>query len=72
MNDDLSLSQQIEGLLVARNPRGMQTAQSALSPCYCLRSAQMIAQCSGNVLIGTEFPVNGTYETDGPVGAVAL
>lgn len=72
MNDDLSLSQQIEDLLVARNPRGMQTAQSALSPGYCLRSAQMIAQCSGNVLIGTGFPVNGTYETDGPVGAVAL
>jgi len=59
-------------LLVARNPRGMQTIQSALPPGYCLRSAQMMAQCSGNVLIATGFPVNGTYETDGPLGAVAL
>lgn len=72
MNDDLSLSQQIEDLLVARNPRGMQTIQSALSSGYCLRSAQMMTECSGNVLIATGFPVNGTYETDGPLGAVAL
>lgn len=72
MNNDLSLSQQIEDLLVARNPRGMRTVQSALTTGYCLRSAQMIAQCSGNVLIATGFPVNGTYETDGPLGAVAL
>ena len=57
---------------MARNPRGMQTIQSALSPGYCLRTAQMMTQCSGNVLIATGFPVNGTYETDGPLGAVAL
>lgn len=71
-NDDLVLSQQIENLLVASNLRGMQTIQSALQPGYCLRTAQMMAQPSGTVLIATGFPVKGTFETDGPVGAVAL
>jgi len=71
-NDDLVLSQQIENLLVASNPRGMQTIQSVLQPGYCLRTAQMMAQLSGTVLIATGFPVKGTFETDGPVGAAAL
>ena len=71
-NDDLVLSQQIENLLVASNPRGMQTIQPALQPGYCLRAAQVMAHLSGTVLIATGFPVKDTYETDGPVGAVAL
>jgi hypothetical protein len=71
-NDDLVLSQQIENLLVASNPRGMQTIQSALQSGYYLRAAQMVAQSKGTVLIATGFPVKGTFETDGPLGAVAL
>lgn len=70
--DDLVLSQQIENLLVASNPRGMKTIQPALQPGYCLRAAQMVAQSKGIVLIATGFPVKGTFETDGPLGAVAL
>jgi hypothetical protein len=65
-------SQQIENLLVARNPRGMQTLQKALIPGYYLRAAQLLSRASGTILIGTGFPVAGTYETDGPVGAIAL
>jgi hypothetical protein len=65
-------SQQIENLLVARNPRGMQTLQKALTPGYYLRAAQLLSGASGTILIGTGFPVAGTYETDGPVGAIAL
>jgi len=65
-------SQQIENLLVARNPRGMQTLQKALTPGYYLRAAQLLSRASGTILIGTGFPVAGTYETDGPVGAIAL
>ena len=70
--NNLILSTQIENLLVARNPRGMKTLQAAMVPGYYLRAAQLLHAASGNVLIGTGFPVAGTYETDGPVGAIAL
>ena len=70
--NNLVLSTQIENLLVARNPRGMQTLQAALVPGYYLRAAQLLQSATGRVLIGTGFPVAGTYETDGPVGAIAL
>ncbi|ETN92677.1 hypothetical protein U062_00555 [Gammaproteobacteria bacterium MOLA455] len=70
--NNLLLSTHIENLLVARNPRGMQTLQAALVPGYYLRAAQLLLSAKGTVLIGTGFPVAGTYETDGPVGAIAL
>ena len=72
MSLNINLSTQIEDLLVARNPRGMQTLQAALVPGYYLRAAQLLLSAEGTVLIGTGFPVAGTYETDGPVGAIAL
>jgi hypothetical protein len=68
----LHISQQIEDVLTARNPRGMKTLQAALSPGYYYRAAKMLQNISGHVLIGTGFPVINTYETDGPVGAIAL
>jgi hypothetical protein len=68
----LLLSQQIEQLLVARNLRGMQLLQQQLRPGYILRASRLINQCRGTVLIGTGFPVLDTFETDGPVGAIAL
>ncbi|WP_301003883.1 glutamate cyclase domain-containing protein [Arsukibacterium sp.] len=70
--DLLLVSQQIEQLLVARNLRGMQLLQQQLRPGYILRAARLINQCRGTVLIGTGFPVLDTFETDGPVGAIAL
>ncbi len=77
MPNDQYLSQQIEDALVARNPRGMAQVQPALSVGYCLRAAQILHQCvehkpGATILIGTGFPVVGTFETDGPVGAIAL
>ena len=69
---ELELSIAIEALLVARNPRDMQTARAALEPGYYLRAAQQLRDITGNVIIGTGFPVTGTFETDGPVGAIAL
>ncbi|NND66079.1 MAG: DUF4392 domain-containing protein [Halioglobus sp.] len=66
------LSIAIENLLVARNPRNMQMAQAALAPGYVARAANHLRDVSGTVLIGTGFPVTGTFETDGPVGAIAL
>lgn len=70
--DYLALSQQIEQLLVRQNLRGMAALKPHLRPGYVLRAARLINQCRGTVLIGTGFPVLDTFETDGPVGAIAL
>jgi hypothetical protein len=70
--NELQLSIAIEDLLVQRNLRGMRQIQAVLEPGYFLRAAQHLRDISGTVLIGTGFPVADTYETDGPVGAIAL
>jgi hypothetical protein len=70
--NDLSLSQAIEELMVARNLRNMQLARAALPPDYYLRAARQLRDSQGTVIIGTGFPVTDTFETDGPVGAIAL
>jgi hypothetical protein len=67
-----ALSIEIENILVERNLRGMKTVQGALIPGYVLRAAELILPIKGRVLIGTGFPVIDTFETDGPVGAIAL
>ncbi|RVU31502.1 MULTISPECIES: DUF4392 domain-containing protein [Neptunomonas] len=69
---DAALSKQIEDALVARNLRGMKTVQPALQSGYYQRAARVLNKCKGHVLIGTGFPVVDTFETDGPVGAIAL
>ncbi len=69
---DLALSKTIEDILVARNLRGMKTVQPYLEPGYCLRAANILHNCTGHVFIGTGFPVVDTFETDGPVGTIAL
>ena len=56
----LTISQQIEDLLTARNPRGMQTLQAALEPRLLLSrrtDAHKHESSAGHVLIGTGFPV---------------
>ncbi|PLY15306.1 MAG: hypothetical protein C0631_07535 [Sedimenticola sp.] len=68
----LRLSQEIEDLLVARNLRGMAKIKTVLQPGYCLRAAKLLSSCRGTVLIGTGFPVDNTFETDGPAGAISL
>lgn len=73
-----TLSLQIENWLVERNLRGMQLVQPHLRPGYILRAARLFNLPAGStVLIGTGFPVLSTanidtFETDGPVGAIAL
>jgi hypothetical protein len=69
---ELQLSQSIEDLLVERNLRNMQTAQAALTPGYYLRAARSLMPTDGCIIIGTGFPVTDTFETDGPLGAIAL
>ncbi|MEP1447830.1 MAG: DUF4392 domain-containing protein [Paraglaciecola sp.] len=68
----LTISQKIESLLVQRNLRGMKNVQPALKVGYYLRASQQLMETNGCILIGTGFPVAGTFETDGPVGAIAL
>ncbi|RLA49505.1 MAG: DUF4392 domain-containing protein [Gammaproteobacteria bacterium] len=70
--NELELSVAIEEVLVARNPRHMRVARAALEPGYYLRGARHLHNIQGNVIIGTGFPVTATFETDGPVGAIAL
>ena len=71
-DDELALSRTIENILVARNLRGMQIVQPHLEAGYILRAARILQGCKGNILIGTGFPVVKTFETDGPVGAIAM
>jgi hypothetical protein len=70
--NELQLSEAIERLLVARNLRHMETARAALIPGYYLRAARLLRELRGTIIIGTGFPVSSTFETDGPVGAMAL
>jgi hypothetical protein len=70
--NDQNLSLAIEELMVERNLRNMQVARAALSPGYFLRAASTLRDIRGTVIIGTGFPVTDTFETDGPVGAIAL
>jgi len=75
-----SMSIVIEDALVALNLRGMASVRTALEVGYCLRAAQILFDAKGVVLIGTGFPVTAssttdtftTFETDGPLGAIAL
>ncbi len=71
-DEELALSRRIEDILVARNLRGMKRLQPHLQPGYCRRAARILQGCDGNVFIGTGFPVVRTFETDGPVGAIAI
>jgi hypothetical protein len=66
-----SLSLALEEQLVARNLRRMQELRQALESGYCLRAARILAR-SDRVILGTGFPVEATFETDGPLGAIAL
>jgi len=70
--DTLSLSRSIESLLTRQNHRGMDRIRQTLQPGYLLRAARTLLDHPGNIFIVTGFPVAGTFETDGPAGALAL
>jgi len=63
---------QIEDIILQHDQRGMRLVRPALSSGYCYRAARMILNNQGTVLIGTGFPVSGSFESDGPIGAIAL
>ena len=67
-----TLSDKIEKIVLRHSTRGIDQMVDALPPGYCRRAAARCLTSPGNVLIGTGFPVNGSFETDGPIGALAL
>jgi len=67
-----TLSRKIEAIVLQHGDRGMNRLYRSLMPGYCGRAAQMILDHRGTVLIGTGFPVSGSFESDGPIGAIAL
>jgi len=51
----------------------MELVRNNLPNGYCKRSAELIdSAAKGTILIGTGFPAAGSFETDGPIGAIAL
>ena len=67
-----NLSKRIEDIILQHDNRGMRRLHQAMSPGYCYRAARLILNHRGTVLIGTGFPVSGSFESDGPIGAIAL
>ena len=67
-----NLSEKIEKIILQHGQRGMDRLQKNLKPGYCRRAAQMILDNKGVVIIGTGFPVSGSFESDGPISAIAL
>ena len=66
------LSEKIEKIILQHSARGMDRLQKSLAPGYCRRAAQMILDNQGVVVIGTGFPVSGSFESDGPISAISL
>lgn len=66
------LSERIEDIILQHGTRGMDRLQKNLRPGYCRRAAQMILDNKGTVIIGTGFPVCGSFESDGPISAISL
>ena len=62
----------IEDIILSHGTRGMDRIRSVVPAGYCARAAKLILENKGRVLIGTGFPVGGSFETDGPIGAIAL
>jgi hypothetical protein len=67
-----TLNNQIEDIILSHGARGMDRIRGAVPAGYCARAARLILENKGRVLIGTGFPVVGSFETDGPIGAIAL
>jgi len=67
-----NLSEKIEKIILQHGNRGMDRLQKSLEPGYCRRAARLIRDNEGVVIIGTGFPVSGSFESDGPISAISL
>ena len=68
----MHLSEKIEDLILQHDKRGMNRLRLYLKPGYVHRAAQLILENRGAVVIGTGFPVSGSFESDGPISAISL
>lgn len=68
----MTLSASVERIILQYETRGMTQLRQSLRPGYCLRAARLLLGNRETVLIGTGFPVCGSFESDGPIGAIAL
>ena len=66
------LSKKIENIILQHSDRGMDRLRKSMEPGYCRRAAQLILDNQGVVIIGTGFPVSGSFESDGPISAISL
>ena len=62
----------IEDIILSGDTRGVSRLRRRLPQNFCSRAAQYILDSQGPVLILTGFYVRGSWETDGPPGAVAI
>lgn len=69
---DAQFSTLIETMMVEQNLRGMQSLYAHQQTGTYLRAAKSLFDAKQTILIGTGFAVKQTFETDGPVGAIAL
>jgi hypothetical protein len=67
-----TLSNTVEEIILRHDSRGMTRIRQHLESGYCQRAARLILDNRGVILIGTGFPVAGSFESDGPIGAIAL
>ena len=66
------LSEKIEEIILQHGKRGMNQLRRRLKPGYVQRAAQMVLENRGVVILGTGFPVSGSFESDGPISAISL
>jgi hypothetical protein len=66
------ISEKIETAILQHDKRGMNKLRLSLEPGYVWRAARIILDNPGTVIIGTGFPVSGSFESDGPISAIAL
>ena len=62
----------IEDIILSGDTRGVSRLRRRLPPDFCRQAAQYVIESESPVLILTGFYVKGSWETDGPPGAVAI
>jgi hypothetical protein len=66
------LAEHVEEIILQHDRRGMTRLRERMRPGYCERAAKLITHTAGTVVIGTGFPAAGSFESDGPIGAICL
>jgi hypothetical protein len=62
-----ALSNTVEEIILRHDSRGMTRIRRHLESGYCQRATRLILDNPGVILIGTGFPVAGSFESDGPM-----